>query len=117
VRFKVDENLPVEVADLLRAAGHDALTVLEQLLGGAHDPKVIAVCAGEDRVLVTLDTDFADIQDYPPAEHPGIVVFRLGVQSKQHILHVAQRMIPLLRIEEVSHRLWVVDELRLRIHE
>jgi predicted nuclease of predicted toxin-antitoxin system len=24
--FKVDENLPTEVADLLNAAGHDALT-------------------------------------------------------------------------------------------
>ena len=27
MKFKVDENLPTEVADLLNAAGHDALTV------------------------------------------------------------------------------------------
>jgi hypothetical protein len=30
MRFKVDENLPAEVAQLLRAAGHDALTVVDQ---------------------------------------------------------------------------------------
>jgi predicted nuclease of predicted toxin-antitoxin system len=29
MKFKVDENLPVEVAQLLREAGHDVLTVLE----------------------------------------------------------------------------------------
>lgn len=34
MRFKVDENLPIEVAEMLRQAGHDAATVLEQHLGG-----------------------------------------------------------------------------------
>jgi len=34
MKFKVDENLPVEVADLLRQAGYDATTVVEQHLGG-----------------------------------------------------------------------------------
>ena len=36
MRFKIDENLPVEAAELLRQAGHDAVTVLEQHLGGRH---------------------------------------------------------------------------------
>lgn len=33
MRFKVDENLPVEAADLLRQHAHDALTVNQQLNG------------------------------------------------------------------------------------
>lgn len=32
MEFKVDENLPVEVADLLRQVGYDAATVFEQQL-------------------------------------------------------------------------------------
>ena len=32
VRFKLDENLPAELADLFRQAGHDAVTVLDQTL-------------------------------------------------------------------------------------
>lgn len=32
MEFKIDENLPVEVADLLRQVGYDAITVLEQHL-------------------------------------------------------------------------------------
>jgi predicted nuclease of predicted toxin-antitoxin system len=30
MNFKVDENLPVEVAELLKQAGYDAVTVSEQ---------------------------------------------------------------------------------------
>lgn len=32
--FKIDENLPTEVADLLRQVGRRALTALEQDFGG-----------------------------------------------------------------------------------
>lgn len=33
--FKIDENLPHAVKDLLVAGGHDALTVADQSLAGA----------------------------------------------------------------------------------
>ncbi len=62
MRFKIDENLPFEVATLLSEAGHDATTVLTQRLGGSGDPGIAAVCRAEARALVTLDTDFADIR-------------------------------------------------------
>ncbi|HXG91863.1 MAG TPA: DUF5615 family PIN-like protein [Blastocatellia bacterium] len=31
MKIKVDKNLPVETAELLRSAGHDALTVFDEL--------------------------------------------------------------------------------------
>jgi predicted nuclease of predicted toxin-antitoxin system len=33
MKFKTDENLPIQAAELLRDAGYDALTVLEQGMG------------------------------------------------------------------------------------
>jgi len=38
MRFKTDENLPIEVAELLRRHGHDALSVIDQQLAGHPDP-------------------------------------------------------------------------------
>ncbi len=58
-QFKIDENLPVEIADLLTQAGYDSNTVNEQHLQGATDSVVINVCQSENRILVTLDTDFS----------------------------------------------------------
>ena len=34
MKFKIDENLPVEIAELLRQKGYEATTVMEQSLGG-----------------------------------------------------------------------------------
>ncbi|MFN5947780.1 MAG: DUF5615 family PIN-like protein, partial [Pirellulaceae bacterium] len=30
MRFKVDENLPIDVAEILRANNHDAMTIFDQ---------------------------------------------------------------------------------------
>ena len=61
LKFKVDENLPTEVAGLLAGVGHDAVTVGDQRMVGQPDANVAAVCQHEGRVLVSLDLDFADI--------------------------------------------------------
>lgn len=71
MQFKVDENLPVDVAKSLRQAGYDAVTVLEEHVGGSRDPKLALVCQEEERVLVTLDTDFADIRAIRRSSSPG----------------------------------------------
>ncbi|HWR72473.1 MAG TPA: DUF5615 family PIN-like protein [Nitrospirota bacterium] len=38
--FKIDENLPVEIAELLVQAGHDAKTVNDQEVFGARSINV-----------------------------------------------------------------------------
>ena len=44
LKFKVDENLPTEAAELLANAGHDAMTVNDQGMVGQPDADVAAVC-------------------------------------------------------------------------
>jgi predicted nuclease of predicted toxin-antitoxin system len=115
MRFKVDENLPMEVAQVLREAGHEAATVLDQHLGGSADPLIASICQQEERTLVTLDLDFADIRAYPPMNYAGLIVFRLRRQDKLHILEVCARMLPLLSRQPLTQRLWIVEEERIRI--
>lgn len=115
MRFKVDENLPLEAAEALRQAGHDAATVLEQMYGGSPDAQLADLCQREGRILVTLDMDFADIRAYPPAEFPGLIVLRLRQQDKPHALEVLTRLIKLLGQEQLDRQLWIVDEKRVRI--
>ncbi len=67
MRFKTDENIPLEAVDLLRAAGHDARSVFDESLAGRPDGKIASICREERRTLITLDTDFSDIRTYPPA--------------------------------------------------
>jgi predicted nuclease of predicted toxin-antitoxin system len=115
MEFKVDENLPVEVADLLRQVGYDAVTVAEQHLGGWPDPDIASVCQEEGRILITLDIDFADIRAYPPTRFPGLIVLGLHKQDNPHVLEVIEHLIPLLSSEPLERLLWIVEETRLRI--
>ena len=117
MRLKLDENLPFQLRLLFEESGHDVLTVLDQEIGGAKDSELASVCIGEDRVLITLDTDFADIRVYPPGNHPGIVVLRLGSQSRNNILEVGARLIGTLADSFSRGQLWIVEESRVRIRE
>jgi len=116
MKFKVDENLPADLADLLRSAGHDAITVANQNLSGTDDAAISEVCRQEGRAFVTLDLDFADIQTYPPEKYPGLVVLRLARQDKHLVMNVLSRTVPLFKTETLSGRLWIVEERRIRIH-
>jgi len=117
VKFKLDENLPAEAALVLRSAGHDALTVLDQQLGGKDDRTIIHICSQENRILITLDLDFADVTTYPPEKNQGIIVFRLERQDKQFVLDSLTRLLPNFEIEKVKGHLWIVEESRIRIRE
>ena len=117
MRFKTDENLPVEVAQLISSHGHDAKTVEEQGLSGTADPAIATVCDSEKRILVTLDTDFSDIRQYPPGSHPGIIVFRISRQDKTSVLNITQRLLRSFSEQDPKGALWIVDGRRIRARE
>lgn len=117
MEFKVDENLPIEVAEVFRNPGHGALTIHDQLMVGNPDPQVAAVCQAEGRALVTLDLDFSKIRTYPPADYHGIVVLRPYSQAKPAVLNLISLMIPTLSAEPLEGNLWIVEENGVRIRE
>ncbi len=115
MRFKVDENLPIEIADLLNHAGHHATTVRDEALSGSSDLKIASVCREERRALITLDTDFADVQLYPPEQFSGLIVLRLRRQDKPYVLEICGRFVPLLFTEPLDRHLWIVEDHQVRI--
>lgn len=117
MRFKLDENLPRQLRRLLTESGHDAVTVLDQGMGGTADSDLASACLHEKRVLLTQDTDFADIRLYPPSEYPGIVVFRLPSQSRDDLLEIGAMLIETLVGSSPNRQLWIVEGSRIRIRE
>lgn len=116
-RFKLDENLPRDAEALLRNAGHDVHTVLNEQLGGNPDPLVFDASQAEDRILVTFDLDFSDIRVYPPASHAGIWVLRPHTQSIENTLALLRSALLVLETEPTRGRLWIIEPERARIRE
>ncbi len=117
MKFKVDENLGETFAQSLRDAGHDAISVQGQRVQGMSDPELLALCTREDRCLVTLDHDFADVLTFPPKLAAGIVVWRV-VSSRQNADRLAcqQAFLSALGDHDLRGKLWVVRPDRVREH-
>ena len=114
-RFKLDENLPVGLVSDLLSAGYDATSVHGEGMSGSPDPHVLSRCQAEGRILITLDLDFSDIRAYPPDQHVGIIVLRPSSQAVPEIRSLLAKVLPALKVEVIEHRLWIVEESRLRI--
>jgi predicted nuclease of predicted toxin-antitoxin system len=115
MKIKLDENLLTALAELLRATGHDAMTVADEALGGSKDPNVLQVASSEDRVLLTFDLEFADIRQYPIGSHAGIVVFRLHDQRWAVLELPARRLLDSDLLSRLQGGLAIVDESRVRV--
>jgi predicted nuclease of predicted toxin-antitoxin system len=117
MQFKIDENLPAELSELIKQSGYGSSTVFEQQLAGANDSQLADVCQKENRILVTLDTGFADIRSYPPKNYPGIIVLRLSRSDKPYILKIFADVMRLFAAENIENRLCIVEEGKLRIRD
>ena len=117
MKFKIDENLPVELAEILNTEGYDASTIYWQNMGGEPDTNVASVCKMEERAIVTLDIGFADIRTYPPQDFFGIIVIRSKAQDKHSIIECFKGVVPLLKQEPLIHKLWIVEKDKVRIRD
>ena len=117
MRFKLDENLPCQFKDLFAGSSHDVETALNEGLGGSSDSEIASACIAERRVLITLDLDFADIRNYQPGGHSGIIVLRLRLATRDAMLGLGQILIDKLAEAAPIGQLWIVDESRIRIRD
>ena len=117
MKFKLDENPPHECVDVFRLGGCTADTVNEEELSGAADGEVIARCESEQRILVTLDLDFADVRAYPPGSHPGIIVLRPSSQDKRQLLALTTRLLAIFARRSPAGQLWIVDQRKIRVRD
>lgn len=115
MKFKIDENLPVQVVDIIKEAGFEADSVYDERLGGSPDSSIFDVCQNDKRILVTLDLDFSDIRLYPPDSHFGIIILRLNSLSKNKIIQKIKQILPVIKTESLEACIWIVDERKIRI--
>ncbi len=115
MRFKVDENLPEEVAEFLVALGYSAHTVEEEGLGGASDPAVISAAEAEGRILLTLDKGITGQLRGSLPKHCGVVLFRPKSLGRGATLLFVTRHIETLIKLPIADRITVVTETGIRI--
>jgi len=115
VRIKLDENLPRRAAAVFDNAGHDVDTVEDEGLAGAPDPSVARAATNADRLIVTLDRGFGDIQSYPPGSHSGIVVLRVDDHSASAIVAALTALVSSTDLDSLKKCVAVYRDGELRV--
>jgi len=117
VKFKLDENIGRRGLDLIRASGHDVMTVRDQGLQGVADEELFEVCTAEGRALITLDRDFGQVLRFPPQRSAGIIVLEIGPRATlQGILDRLRDLLEVVETRAVVGALLIVEPGRVRIH-
>jgi len=118
MKFKLDENLGARTQHLFKEAGHDIHTVRQENLQGASDRHLFQICCDEQRCLVTLDLDFADVLRFPPQQTNGIIVIRVPRNPSLALLeNLIEQMLQTVSQMSVQKQLWIVEVGRIRIHQ
>lgn len=99
--------------------GHDAIHLYEQHLHTLRDDEVMKKAKSEDRILLTMDIDFAGLTaSSQPGQIPLVVIFRLSNQHPSHVQLRLQAILPTLQeLHESSGAIISVSDTRVRIRQ
>jgi len=115
MNIKLDENLPIRLATLLKELGHDVHTLHDERLIGHADSEIWEAAQKESRFLITQDLDFSDSRRFAPGSHHGILLVRLHSPNRGNLVG---RIAELFRTEDVREwaRCFVVaTERKIRV--
>jgi predicted nuclease of predicted toxin-antitoxin system len=99
MKIKLDENLPHQLAVVLKDLSHQVDTVYDEGLIGHADTEIWQRAQAESRFLITQDLDFSNTQLFAPGSHRGILLVRLRSPSRRALI---DRVIELFREEDVE---------------
>ena len=116
MKFLIDNALSPALASGLRDIGHDATHVREIGLQHEDDDPIFDRALGEDRVLVSADTDFGAILAQRRGNRPSLILFRRTLHrdpTKQ--LELLINNLPVLEDALTAGSVVVFDDGRIRI--
>jgi predicted nuclease of predicted toxin-antitoxin system len=118
VNFLIDNPLSLSVAAGLRAAGHDAVHVLDYGMHAATDEAIFERAARESRVIVSADTDFGTLLALRAATSPSVILLR-GASLRRTDDQTALILVALPSTEAALRRgaIVILERHRLRLRD
>ncbi|MFW5765891.1 MAG: DUF5615 family PIN-like protein [Coleofasciculus sp.] len=85
MRFLADMGISPRTVNWLKAAGHDAIHLVEEGLERLADDEILIKARDEGRILLTVDLDFGYLLAVSRETLPSVILFRLGNEKYEMI--------------------------------
>jgi predicted nuclease of predicted toxin-antitoxin system len=85
MRFLADMGISLRTVEWLRDNGHDVVHLRDEGLQRLPDPEILEKARLENRILLTIDLDFAQLLAISRSSLPSVVLFRLGNENYNQI--------------------------------
>ena len=114
MRFLVDMPLSPELAQWLRAEGHDAVHANELSMNASPDAEILQAATRAGRVVITADLDFPRLLAQLGSAGPGLILLRGGNYSEAESRDCVRRVLMSVAQAELPRSIVVVDRERIR---
>lgn len=113
MRLVADESCDFSVVVGVRAAGHEVVSITEQM-SGIEDEKVIELAASERRLLLTEDKDFGQLVFAAAKGNSGVILIRYPTSARATLTEAVVRVLA-ERAETLYSRFVVMEPGRVRV--
>lgn len=103
-KFLLDENMPKDAKKFLGSRGFSA----EYGPKGVSNGRVALLSKEMESVLLSRDSDFLDINMFPPGDFFGIVVFNIHPPEPEKLVKALSMLLE--DVKEFRGKLFLVDE-------
>ena len=114
MKFLVDMPLSPDLAQWLRAEGHDAVHADELSMNRSPDSEILQTAARSGRVVITADLDFPRLLAGLGSTSPGLILLRGGNYSEAESRDCVRRVLMSVAHAELPRSVVVVDRERIR---
>lgn len=113
LKILLDADMPKSSAEVMQSAGYDVEDVRDIGMGAAKDREIIEYALGNERIIVTRDTDFGEILRYP--EHPGGIILRLPYTfTAEELNRALKEFLDTVRENEIKNAIIILELGRYR---
>lgn len=92
MRFLVDEDVGLSVAEFLKAAGHDVVLVGVEF-PGVRDREILERARAEGRILITLDKGFGELVFGQLEPSAGVIFLRSRLQRPEVYMDLVREVL------------------------
>ena len=117
-RFLIDEDCPLNLETLLNSKGYETIHVRTCGLSGTKDPELFIFAQKEQRIIISRDLGWANMNTYPPYTHWGLIVLRMPFTATAiEIRKTFNGFISIVNMSELAGAIVIVDKNKFRIRK